>query len=29
MKVNVDADGYDFTRKDGSPLTADQIGDEI
>ncbi|WP_294228079.1 cupin domain-containing protein [uncultured Shimia sp.] len=28
MKVKVDADGYDFTRKDGSPLTADQIGDE-
>ncbi len=28
MKVDVDADGYTFTRKDGSPLTADQIGDE-
>ncbi|MEP2530875.1 cupin domain-containing protein [Shimia sp.] len=28
MKVNVDTDGYSFTRKDGSPLTADQIGDK-
>jgi uncharacterized cupin superfamily protein len=28
MKVDVNADGYSFTRKDGSPLTADQIGDE-
>lgn len=28
MMVKVDPDGYAFTRKDGSPLTADQIGDE-
>lgn len=27
MMVSVDPDGYTFTRKDGSPLTADQIGD--
>jgi uncharacterized cupin superfamily protein len=27
MKVSVDAAGYTFTRKDGSPLTADQIGE--
>ena len=27
MKVTMDATGYTFTRKDGSPLTADQIGD--
>jgi uncharacterized cupin superfamily protein len=28
MMVELDADGSSFTRKDGSPLTADQIGDE-
>ena len=28
MMVKVDSDGYAFTRKDGSPLTADQIGDD-
>lgn len=28
MMVRVDPDGYDFSRKDGSPLTADQIGDD-
>ncbi|MBE1296959.1 cupin domain-containing protein [Phycobacter azelaicus] len=28
MMVKVDANGDRFTRKDGSPLTADQIGDE-
>ncbi|KAE9631425.1 cupin domain-containing protein [Parasedimentitalea maritima] len=28
MMVTVDPDGFSFTRKDGSPLTADQIGDE-
>ena len=28
MMVTIDADGTRFTRKDGSPLTADQIGDE-
>jgi uncharacterized cupin superfamily protein len=28
MMVEMDADGSSFTRKDGSPLTADQIGDE-
>ena len=28
MKVTVDADGTRFTRKDGSPMTADQIGDD-
>ncbi len=28
MMVKVDQDGFNFTRKDGSPLTADQIGDE-
>ena len=28
MMVKFDADGFRFTRKDGSPLTADQIGDE-
>lgn len=28
MKVSDDADGFAFTRKDGSPLTADQIGEE-
>ena len=28
MMVKVDQDGFDFTRKDGSPLSADQIGDE-
>lgn len=27
MKLSVDAAGYTFTRKDGSPLTADQIGE--
>lgn len=27
MKVSMDATGYNFTRKDGSPLTADQIGE--
>lgn len=27
MKVTVDASGYIFTRKDGSPLSADQIGE--
>ena len=28
MMVKVDADGTRFTRKDGSPLTADQMGDD-
>ncbi len=28
MMVKDDANGSSFTRKDGSPLTADQIGDE-
>ncbi len=28
MMVKDDADGDTFTRKDGSPLTADQIGDD-
>ncbi|MBE1284997.1 MAG: cupin domain-containing protein [Rhodobacteraceae bacterium] len=28
MMVKTDANGAHFTRKDGSPLTADQIGDE-
>lgn len=28
MMVKTDADGAIFTRKDGSPLTADQIGDD-
>ena len=28
MKVEVTDNTYDFTRKDGSPLTPDQIGDE-
>ncbi|MBK0326533.1 cupin domain-containing protein [Rhodobacteraceae bacterium F11138] len=28
MMVTSDADGSRFTRKDGSPLTADQIGDK-
>ncbi|EBA14959.1 hypothetical protein RSK20926_17222 [Roseobacter sp. SK209-2-6] len=28
MMVTDDADGFSFTRKDGSPLTADQIGDD-
>ena len=28
MMVRDDANGTSFTRKDGSPLTADQIGDE-
>lgn len=28
MMVEMDAEGTRFTRKDGSPLTADQIGDE-
>ncbi len=28
MKVTMDATGFNFTRKDGSPLTADQIGDD-
>jgi uncharacterized cupin superfamily protein len=28
MMVKSDADGARFTRKDGSPLTADQIGEE-
>ena len=28
MMVKDDANGFNFTRKDGSPLTADQIGDE-
>ncbi|MGR3621752.1 cupin domain-containing protein [Pseudophaeobacter sp.] len=28
MMVEMDAKGFSFTRKDGSPLTADQIGDE-
>ena len=28
MMVKFDADGFRFTRKDGSPLTADQIGDD-
>ncbi|MEP2718194.1 cupin domain-containing protein [Pseudophaeobacter sp.] len=28
MMVKMDASGASFTRKDGSPLTADQIGDE-
>ncbi len=28
MMVQDDADGFAYTRKDGSPLTADQIGDE-
>lgn len=28
MKVTVDDSGFTFTRKDGSPLTADQIGDD-
>ena len=28
MMVEMDAEGFHFTRKDGSPLTADQIGDE-
>ncbi|OIQ26899.1 MAG: transcriptional regulator [Alphaproteobacteria bacterium MedPE-SWcel] len=28
MKVQVADDTYSYTRKDGSPLTADQIGDE-
>jgi uncharacterized cupin superfamily protein len=28
MMVTDDANGFSFTRKDGSPLTADQIGDE-
>ncbi len=28
MMVKQDASGFAFTRKDGSPLTADQIGDD-
>lgn len=28
MMVTSDATGFHFTRKDGSPLTADQIGDD-
>ncbi|MDP5216949.1 cupin domain-containing protein [Ruegeria sp. 2205SS24-7] len=28
MMVKFDQNGFTFTRKDGSPLTADQIGDE-
>ena len=28
MMVKDDANGFNFTRKDGSPMTADQIGDE-
>ncbi|NVO55819.1 cupin domain-containing protein [Rhodobacteraceae bacterium B1Z28] len=28
MMVKFDADGFRFTRKDGSPLTADQVGDD-
>lgn len=28
MMVKSDADGFHFTKKDGSPLTADQIGEE-
>ncbi|SDW61227.1 Uncharacterized conserved protein, cupin superfamily [Ruegeria halocynthiae] len=28
MMVKFDPDGFAFTRKDGSPLTADQIGDD-
>ncbi|MEX0350332.1 MAG: cupin domain-containing protein [Paracoccaceae bacterium] len=28
MMVKMDMNGFAFTRKDGSPLTADQIGDE-
>ena len=28
MDMMVKDDGYSFTRKDGSPLTADQIGDD-
>lgn len=28
MMVKDDANGFSFTRKDGSPLTADQIGDD-
>jgi len=28
MMVKDDENGFSFTRKDGSPLTADQIGDE-
>ena len=28
MMVRFDAKGFEFTRKDGSPLTADQIGEE-
>lgn len=28
MMVKQDANGFAFTRKDGSPLTADQIGDD-
>ena len=28
MMVKIDASGDDFTRKDGSPLTAEQIGEE-
>ncbi|WP_372573244.1 cupin domain-containing protein [Ruegeria jejuensis] len=28
MMVKIDQNGTSFTRKDGSPLTADQIGDE-
>ncbi len=28
MMVTMDADGFNFTKKDGSPLEADQIGDE-
>ncbi len=28
MMVTMDANGNSFTRKDGSPLTADQIGDD-
>jgi uncharacterized cupin superfamily protein len=28
MMVKFDPQGFEFTRKDGSPLTADQIGDD-